>query len=28
MKQKTVKLWHKNTDLEGCDFMVLPGGFS
>lgn len=28
MKQETVKLWHKNTDLEGCDFIVLPGGFS
>jgi phosphoribosylformylglycinamidine synthase subunit PurQ / glutaminase len=28
MKQKVVKLWHKNHDLEGCDFIVLPGGFS
>ena len=28
MKQETVKLWHKNTDLEGCDFIILPGGFS
>ncbi|HWY35555.1 MAG TPA: phosphoribosylformylglycinamidine synthase subunit PurQ, partial [Nitrosopumilaceae archaeon] len=28
MKQETVKLWHKNTDLENCDFIVLPGGFS
>ena len=28
MKQETVKLWHKNNDLEGCDFIVLPGGFS
>ena len=28
MGQETVKLWHKNTDLEGCDFIVLPGGFS
>lgn len=27
-KQETVKLWHKNTDLEGCDFIVVPGGFS
>lgn len=26
--QETVKLWHKNHDLEGCDFIVLPGGFS
>lgn len=28
MGQKTVKLWHKDTDLQGCDFIVLPGGFS
>lgn len=28
MGQETVKLWHKNRDLEGCDFIVLPGGFS
>lgn len=28
MKQETVKLWHKNTDLEGCTHIVLPGGFS
>jgi phosphoribosylformylglycinamidine synthase len=28
MGQNTVKLWHKNTDLENCDFIVLPGGFS
>src|SRR6266478_2239927 len=28
MKQKVVKLWHKNHDLENCDFIVLPGGFS
>ncbi|MES2627429.1 MAG: phosphoribosylformylglycinamidine synthase subunit PurQ [Bacteroidota bacterium] len=28
MGQEVVKLWHKNTDLEGCDFIVLPGGFS
>ena len=27
-KQETVKLWHKNTELEGCDFIVVPGGFS
>jgi len=26
--QKVVKLWHKSHDLEGCDFIVLPGGFS
>ncbi len=28
LKQETVKLWHKNTNLEACDFIVLPGGFS
>jgi phosphoribosylformylglycinamidine synthase subunit PurQ / glutaminase len=28
MKQETVKLWHKNTDLEGCTHLILPGGFS
>jgi phosphoribosylformylglycinamidine synthase I len=28
MGQKVVKLWHKETDLQGCDFIVLPGGFS
>ncbi|MFN8230043.1 MAG: phosphoribosylformylglycinamidine synthase subunit PurQ [Bacteroidia bacterium] len=28
MKQNTVKLWHKNTDLEGCTHIILPGGFS
>ena len=28
MKQKVVKLWHKDTDLQGCDFIILPGGFS
>ena len=28
MKQETVKLWHKNTDLEDCTHIVLPGGFS
>lgn len=21
-------LWHKDTDLKGCDFIFLPGGFS
>lgn len=24
----TVKLWHKDHDLQGCDFIILPGGFS
>lgn len=28
MGQDTVKLWHKEASLEGCDFIVLPGGFS
>ena len=28
MNQKVVKLWHKDHDLQGCDFIVLPGGFS
>ncbi|WP_448528005.1 phosphoribosylformylglycinamidine synthase I [Raineya sp.] len=26
--QKVVKLWHKEKNLQGCDFIVLPGGFS
>ncbi|MCW3076243.1 MAG: phosphoribosylformylglycinamidine synthase [Bacteroidetes bacterium] len=28
MGHDTVKLWHKNTDLEGCTHIILPGGFS
>lgn len=28
MKQETVKLWHKDKDLQGCDAIILPGGFS
>jgi len=28
MGQEVVKLWHKEADLKGCDFIVLPGGFS
>jgi len=28
MKQEVVKLWHKDTDLKNCDFIILPGGFS
>ncbi len=28
MKQQVVKLWHKDHNLQGCDFIVLPGGFS
>ena len=23
-----VKLWHKEPDLKGCDFIIVPGGFS
>lgn len=26
--QKVEQLWHKDTDLKGCDFILLPGGFS
>lgn len=26
--QKVETLWHKDTDLKGVDFVVLPGGFS
>ncbi len=28
MGRETIKLWHKNTDLEGCTHIILPGGFS
>jgi len=28
MNQQVVRLWHKDHDLQGCDFIVLPGGFS
>ena len=28
LNQDTVKLWHKDTSLQGCDFLLLPGGFS
>ncbi|MES2798473.1 MAG: phosphoribosylformylglycinamidine synthase subunit PurQ [Bacteroidota bacterium] len=28
LKQKVERLWHKDTDLKGVDFVVLPGGFS
>jgi len=28
MGQETIKLWHKNSDLEGCTHIILPGGFS
>lgn len=25
---ETIELWHKDTDLHGCDLVFLPGGFS
>jgi len=28
MGQEVVNLWHKDQDLQGCDFIVVPGGFS
>ncbi len=28
MGQPVVKLWHKDHDLQGCDFIILPGGFA
>src|ERR1017187_5107037 len=28
LKQETIKLWHKDKDLQGCDALILPGGFS
>lgn len=28
MQQDVVKLWHKDTNLQNCDFLFLPGGFS
>lgn len=28
MQQEVVKLWHKDRDLQGCDFLVVPGGFA
>lgn len=26
--QEAVSIWHQDTDLQGCDCVVLPGGFS
>lgn len=26
--QEVVRLWHKDHDLQGCEFIFLPGGFS
>ena len=28
LKKKVIPLWHKDTDLQECDFIILPGGFS
>lgn len=28
MECEVASLWHKDHDLQGCDFVVLPGGFS
>lgn len=28
MGQEVVELWHKDTSIQNCDFIVLPGGFS
>lgn len=28
LKQEVVELWHKDHDLQGVDFIILPGGFS
>jgi len=28
LNQEVVELWHKNTSIEGCDAIVLQGGFS
>ena len=28
INKQVVELWHKDTDLKGCDVIFLPGGFS
>lgn len=28
MDQQVERLWHKDPDLKGCDFIIVPGGFS
>ena len=28
LKQKVIKLWHKDTDLKNVNFIIIPGGFS
>lgn len=27
-EQEVIELWHKDTDLQNCDMVFLPGGFS
>ena len=28
MQEKVITLWHKENDLQNCDVIILPGGFS
>lgn len=28
LKKEPIYLWHKNTSLENCDVVIVPGGFS
>lgn len=28
LDREVVRIWHKDHDLKGCDFIFLPGGFS
>lgn len=28
LNKEVVRLWHKDTDLQGAEFIILPGGFS
>jgi len=28
LREKAIMLWHKDTDLQGSDVVILPGGFS
>lgn len=28
LKQEVVELWHKDTDLQNCEAIAIPGGFS
>ena len=28
LKQDVIHLWHKDQDLQGAEFIVVPGGFS